>query len=160
MLAPLLCIQVGTWWIGFQIHISSALARLPCPTCQLVDQAKATSRFLTKPKNPSINYTLQSISVSILIPHLLYQGLWITFKNKLDKYEKDHGLWVGIRSTAPTKEPKRECYVLILACSIFSKEQTKYPAWINSNAMLDWLMHCGRSRDNQVNLQSINSALK
>lgn len=68
MLASFPCIQVGTCSTGSQIHISSAPPRLPYPTRQLVDQAKATRRFRDKLQYPSTNFSLPSISVSQYLP--------------------------------------------------------------------------------------------
>lgn len=52
-----------------------------------------------------------------------------------------------------------------VSCTDFSSQHfqqcgMKYLAQTNSNAMLDWLKHCGSSWGNLVNLQAINGVLK
>lgn len=42
----------------------------------------------------------------------------------------------------------------------FQQGYKKYVAQTNSEAMLDWLKHCGSSRGNLVNLQAVNGVLK
>lgn len=85
---------------------------------------------------------------------ITYYRLQFTFGNKFNK-KSSMGVFQSMREKATTRVLYTD-----LSSQHFRQGCMKYSARANSDAMLDWLKHCGSSRGNLVNLQAVNGVLK